>query len=339
MVKNKGKKIAIFLLIAVLAFSAIAKIRAPLEAGAFAENKDKSFYTVLVCGKDAGGRNTDVMMLVSLDLENGRMNILQLPRDTFVNPKTSGLGVTRINAVYSAEYARADDSTGREKEAMEGLCRFLSASLSVEIDRYVLMGTEAFSRAVDAVGGVEYDVPMEMHYDDPAQGLHIHLPAGRQTLDGKKAEWLLRYRSGYATGDLGRVDVRSSFLREMLSQVNAKMSVSAAARLAAELAFSVTTDMSIYEISRFAAFLHGIADENVNIKTISGSAVQNPKTGAWIYYALNREAALADINEYINPVGGEITVESFDKNAVFTDDPHGENPYISKYYYSKIKKE
>ena len=339
MVKNKGKKIAVFLIISVFAFAAVVKMRASCGADAFAENKDKSFYTVLVCGKDAGGQNTDVMMLASLDLEGGKMNVLQLPRDTFVNPKTSGLGVTRINAVYSAEYARAwEKGAEREKEAMAGLCRFLSDSLSVEIDRYVLMGTEAFARAVDAVGGIEYDVPVEMHYDDPAQGLHIHLEKGRQTLDGRKAEWLLRYRSGYATGDLGRIDVRSRFLSEMLTQVKAKITAVSAVRLAAELAFSVTTDMSAYEISRFAAFLHGVSAENVNIKTISGSAVQNPETGAWIYYALNREAALADINEYISR-GGEADSEGFDKNAVFTDDPHGKNPYISKYYYSKIKKE
>jgi LCP family protein required for cell wall assembly len=275
--KNKGKKIAIFLAISVFAFAVIAKIRASLGAAAFAENKDKSFYTVLVCGEDTGGRNTDVMMLASLDLEGGKMNILQIPRDTFVNPKTSGLGVTRINAVYSAEYARAEKKgTEREKEAMAGLCRFLSGALNAEIDRYVLMDTAAFSRAVDAVGGIEYAVPAEMHYDDPVQGLHIHLDKGRQTLDGKKAEGLLRYRSGYAAGDLGRVDVRSAFLRELLSQVKEKMTAGAAARLAAELAFSVTTDMSIYEISRFAAFLHGIAEENVNIKTLSGSAVENP---------------------------------------------------------------
>ena len=66
--------------------------------------------------------------------------------------------------------------------------------------------------------------------------------------------------------------------------------------------------------------------------------MQNPETGAWIYYALNKEAALADINEYISR-GREAALEDFDKNAVFTDDPNGENPYISKYYYSKIKKE
>ena len=339
MIKNKGKKIALFLVLSLVAFAAAARIRAFAEADAFAQNKDKSFYTVLVCGRDAGGRNTDVMMLAALDVDSGKMNILQLPRDTFVNPRASHLGVTRVNAVYGAEYSRAEGAGAeREKQAMSGLCRFLESSLSVEIDRYVLMGTEAFARAVDAVGGIEYDVPAEMHYDDPAQGLHIHLSPGPQILDGRKAEGLLRYRSGYATGDLGRVDMRSGFLRAVISQVKEKLSVRDAVSLAASLAFSVTTDMSAYEISRLAKALYGITNENVNIKTISGSAVQNPKTGAWIYYALNKEAALADVNEYINR-GEALTAENFDKDAVFTDDPHGENPYISKYYYSKIKKE
>ncbi len=309
----------------------------PYFAAASAE--EKSFYTFLVCGADKSERNTDVMMLASLDIQNGRVNILQIPRDTFVNPTVSGLGVTRVNAVYAAALSAEEQGAERKKAAMERLCLFLENALCVEIDRYVLMSTGAFARAVDAIGGVEADVPFDMHYDDPAQGLHIHLEKGRQRLDGKAAEQFLRYRSGYATGDLGRVDARSGFLRTVLSQVKEKMTAASAAKIAAELAFSVTTDMGISEIARFAAFLHGVSDENVNIKTISGSAVQNPKTGAWIYYALNREAALADINEYIKPVGAEVALESFDKNAVFADDPHGENPYISKYYYSKIKKE
>ena len=120
--KNKGKKFTLLILIAVFTFAAmLAKISAEGGKAAFAE--DKGFYTVLVCGKDSGGRNTDVMMLASLDLEGGRMNILQIPRDTFVNPVTSGLGITRVNAVYSAEYARAK-GTEREKEAMAALCAY-----------------------------------------------------------------------------------------------------------------------------------------------------------------------------------------------------------------------
>jgi len=339
LIKNNRKKIIVFafaLLFAVMA----AKIPAYCEKPAFAENKGKDYYTFLICGTDAGGLNTDVMMLAALDIREKRLNILQIPRDTFVNPAVSGLGITRINAVYGAEYARSEGkSKERGRRAMESLRAFIEEALAVEIDRYVLMTADAFAHTVDAISGIEYDVPFDMHYDDPEQGLRIHLTAGKQMLDGEKAEMLLRYRSGYATGDLGRVDLRSAFLRAAISQVKAKMSAGAAAKIAAKLAFSVTTDADIYEISRYAAALWGVADENVNIKTLSGSAVQNPKTGTWIYYALNREAAFADINEYINPRGREASPRDFDKNAVFTDDPHGENPYISKYYYSKIKKE
>ena len=110
------------------------------------------------------------------------------------------------------------------------------------------------------------------------------------------------------------------------------MSVGSAVRIAAGLIGSVITNVSPTELAYFASALYKA--DNVNIKTISGSAVQNPKTGAWIYYALNRRAALDDINEYITPVGAEIPLADFDKNAVFADDPLGENPYISKYYYS-----
>ena len=340
MVKNKGKKILIISLFAIfVSLIAIAKIWAIGEKSTFAGNKDKSFYTVLICGADGSGANTDVMMLAALDMQNGRVNLIQIPRDTFVNPTASGLGVTRINAVYGAAYASAEVSgAARRKAAMQKLCGFMEGAFCIEIDRYALIDTDVFAKAVDAVGGIEYEVPFDMHYEDPVQGLSIHLRAGRQTLDGKMAEGLLRYRSGYATGDLGRIDIRESFIREALTQVKSKLTAAGAARLAAELALSVTTDMNALEISRFAAFLHGIAEENVKIKTISGSTVQNPETGAWIYYALNKEAALADINEYISR-GREAALEDFDKNAVFTDDPNGENPYISKYYYSKIKKE
>jgi sugar/nucleoside kinase (ribokinase family) len=104
------------------------------------------------------------------------------------------------------------------------------------------MSTGAFARAVDAIGGVEADVPFDMHYDDPAQGLHIHLEKGRQRLDGKAAEQFLRYRSGYATGDLGRVDARSGFLRTVLSQVKEKMTAASAAKIAAERGIPIFVD-------------------------------------------------------------------------------------------------
>ena len=332
--RKKYVKIAALACALVICFLLVFFTAAKKE-GRFAQvgAEEKSFYTFLVCGLDKASENTDVMMLVSVDTETGGINILQIPRDTFVNPESSGLGVTRVNAVYAALKARG------EKNAAKALCETLENSLCVKIDRYVIMDTSAFSSMIDAVGGIEYDVPFDMHYDDPFQGLHIHIEAGRQLLDGKKAEQFIRYRAGYATGDIGRTAARGDFLREMITQVKEKLSLAGAVRIASELASHVTTNVGTGEIFFWAAKLYSAGEESLKIKTIAGSALQNPKTGAWIYFAINKRAALDDINEYATPNDTEILYEDFDKNAIFTDDPKGQNPYISKYYYSKIKKE
>ena len=109
--------------------------------------------------------------------------------------------------------------------------------------------------------------------------------------------------------------------------------------IAGKLISTVITDAAADDIAFFAAAVYGIGTENVNITTISGSSVMNPKTGVWTYYAINKKAALADINKYMNAFGADITYDIFDKNAIFTDDPNGENPYISEYYYSDISKD
>ena len=330
MIKKYVKITAIFcslaLCAAVLLFPVAKRTKYFAATGAEA----KSRYTFLICGFDKTSKNTDVMMLASLDTEKNALNILQIPRDTFVNPES--FGVTRVNAIY-ASLARQGE------KAEEKLCKMLSAALCVEIDGYVFMDTAAFARIVDAVGGVEYDVPFDMDYEDPVQGLYIHLKAGKQVLDGKSAEAFIRYRAGYATGDIGRVEARSGFMRAMLACVREKLSLARAVGVAAELISAVDTNVSAAQTAFFAARLYAVETENVSVKTISGSALQNPETGAWIYYALNKREALNDINTYMRPADGAALYEDFDRDAIFTDDPKGKNPYISKYYYSKIKKE
>lgn len=338
--KENHRKFLPFVGVFALCALALLSLCVKRSASAFANSRDeqKNSYTFLICGVDKSASNTDVMMIASLNSEAGSLDVLQIPRDTFVNPKSSGLGITRVNAVY-ASFLRKSALSGvsAKKEAMERLSSMLSEALCVDIDRYVLIDTAVFARIIDAVGGIEYDVPFAMHYDDPVQNLHIHLEKGKQILDGKKAEGFMRYRSGYATGDLGRVEARGGFLREAFLQVRGKISAGIAAKIAMGLSGEVITNADVFEVAYIAEMLYSVDLESVNIKTLSGSAVQNPKTLAWTYYALNKRAALADINKYFGKEGSEISYESFDKKAVFTDDPYGENPYISKYYYSQIK--
>ena len=65
----------------------------------------------------------------------------------------------------------------------------------------MVIDNQALIELVDVIGGVEFEVPIDMNYDDPTQDLHIHLNKGMQTIDGEKAEQLLRFRhSNYVNG-------------------------------------------------------------------------------------------------------------------------------------------
>jgi LCP family protein required for cell wall assembly len=107
----------------------------------------------------------------------------------------------------------------------------LEELFGIQIPYYVKVDLAAFRDVVDAIGGVEFDVPQRMYYKDPGQKLNIDLYPGLQTLDGEQAEGLVRYRKsdplkpispGYAMGDLHRVEIQQEFLKAFISQAMRK---------------------------------------------------------------------------------------------------------------------
>ena len=142
--------------------------------------RKEGFYTFLIAGVDDVSMSTDVLMLASLDTASGSIHIVQIPRDTYVNKDVGGYSsVTRVNAVFTAAYNRQRNSGATEAKAkhlaMQDLQTRLSAALCVNIDEYVLINTTGFRNVIDAVGGIWYDVPQDMDYEDPEQNLYIHL--------------------------------------------------------------------------------------------------------------------------------------------------------------------
>lgn len=301
--------------------------------------RKKGYYTFLIAGTDAISNNTDVLMLASLDTQKGEINIVQIPRDTFVNKTVGGYSnITRVNSVYAAAYNRSVNSGTRGEAArhtaMKDLKARLEASLCVNIDYYVLVNIESFRKIVDAVGGVWFDVPDDMDYDDPEQGLSIHLKKGYQLLDGKAAEGLIRFRQGYARGDLDRVSVRAEFLSAMMKQVKENMTADALAAIVGELLTSVDTSVPLTDAVYFARQLYSIPSDKLNVKTLSGGSVMNPATGVWSYYVINKRKALDDINKYLNVFSGDISADLFDSKGFFTDDANESHAYINNYYLS-----
>lgn len=185
--------------------------------------KELDLLQVLVMGvsTDNGGKLTDTIIVGSYDPKTQKASLLSIPRDSFVGKSESTASAyDKINALYQK-------SPERTLEAVNQLT-------GLDLKYYVVVDTQALIKLVDVIGGVEFEVPIDMVYDDESQDLHINLSKGLQTINGEKAEQLLRYRHGnlnkktgryiggypeeYGGNDIGRMKTQRNFMVETVKQ-------------------------------------------------------------------------------------------------------------------------
>ena len=181
-------------------------------------------YTFLLVGQDtAGGGNTDTMLLITFDSKAKTVHGMSLPRDTMINTSRKGSG-HRLNAVYN--FNKGSDPDTQLVNGVTALKKEVGKLTGIVPDFYVVVQWEAVGRLVDAIGGVHFEVPFDMDYDDPTPGqdLHIHLKKGYQKLNGEQAMGLIRWRHNndysvqYPNGDLGRVQTQQAFLKAVAAE-------------------------------------------------------------------------------------------------------------------------
>lgn len=170
------------------------------------ELKDGRANVLVMCSTE-NSNIPDTFLLLGYNDDRKEVNIAFLPRDLAVLPDDGSYGI--------AERRLSGYSSGNPPEEV---MKRLSEMLGIEIHNYIKLDTDNFKDIVDALGGVEFNVPIDMVYEDPAQNLTINLQKGRQVLNGEKAEMLVRYRKGYLNGDLGRIGVQKAFLGAMIEQ-------------------------------------------------------------------------------------------------------------------------
>ena len=324
--------------IALLAVLIVALIVFAIVESIVNKGVDKPSYNILILGVDDVSSSTDVMMIAHVDEQKGTLSILQIPRDTYINKTVGGYkNISKANSMYAASLSYFKNTVGQgnnqaRESALNDVTNQFTDALGVKVDFYVLVDTDAFVYIVDKIGGIEYDVPMDMDYDDDVQDLHIHLKAGKQKLTGDMAEQLIRYRSGYTKGDLDRMELRANFINEMVKQVMKNIPEDSLVQIATELYGSVVTNAKLGEMVDMIKSIYGVDSSKVSIATLSGSPVQNPETELWAYYAVNKAKAVEDINKYLNS-DKDIKPEDFDKKGFFTSKETGDE-YIDNYYNS-----
>lgn len=160
-------------------------------------------FNILLLGTDARPgeetTRTDAMVLVRIERDGGRVSMLSIPRDLWVDYPTGGEG--RVNAAFALGEKRFGPGGGAAL-TMSTIGRLLD----VKVDNYVLINFQGFRTLIDQLGGIRVDVP-EAIYDpayptDDYKTIEVRFRAGPQMLNGERA--LIYARTRHADSDFGR---------------------------------------------------------------------------------------------------------------------------------------
>lgn len=281
--------------------------------GASTLSRKEGFYTFLILGKDVEAGLTDTILVGSFDTVNNTLNVISIPRDTLLNVSRS---YKKANGIYShngsdIERAKAD----------------LKTLLGFSVDMYAVVDIKAFERIVDAIGGVDFDVPVNMDYDDDIQEFHVHLMAGQQHLTGAQALGVVRFRQnnegspygpGYPRADIDRIATQQSFMKTVAKQCLTLWNATKVNEFAQIFKDYVETNLSAGNMVWFGLQFLNVKSENIKFMTLPGN-YEDYELGASCV-TINLDEWLDMLNTKLSPYKEEITKE---KLNVLTLDKNG----------------
>ncbi len=249
--------------------------------------KLKEQYNFAVFGVDNESPvdpRTDFMMIGSYNTKTNKLSFMSVPRDTkaimpqeridflrahdvpIIFPESGKMKLNEVNHFATDEYGTSF------------LLAQLEEMFEVDFDFYLKFNVEAFRYVVDAIGGVPFDVPQRMYYNDPTQDLYIDLQPGYQVLNGEQAEGVVRYRKadeqnpiskGYARGDLDREEVQHDFIEAFINQLS---SVSNLGKTLPAIISATSkyceTNFKVTDLPSFLPFITDFNTENITFYTM-----------------------------------------------------------------------
>lgn len=274
----------------------------PFE-GALDTDRDDGIYTFLLVGRDHESNSTDTILVGRLDTGKHTIDCINIPRDTMANISWADTP-KKINAVYPGYY-----NSGRD--AVEGLKTHVKNLIGFEVDCYAVVNLNVVEDVINEIGGVYFDVPMDMDYDDGSQHFHVHLKAGYQLLNGYETLGVFRYRYGnngkgsYPGGDMERIGVQQSLLKAIASQMLSLGNIPNLGNVIQLCLDNVETDLDASNMAFFARQFLMCSADNINFHTapIGASATINNIS----YVSLNVSEWLKMVNECVNPYKDPVT--------------------------------
>ena len=291
-----GVLIVIFTMLGVAAAKKISQLPLGEEvtmAELDKEDEQVGLINFLVIGIDDDGTRSDTIMLFSYDGYSNRVNILSMPRDTRI--MINGYH-QKLNASIGVGIENV--KKGKDKEKEEELIRQIKALTGLPVHYFMTIDFDAFKEIIDALGGIDFNVPYNMNYDDPAQNLHIHLTAGMQHLDGQAAHDFVRFRhnnSGpapgeYAMGDEGRIYWQQEFMKELIKQKAVPQYLSKITEVFDVVSKNVRTNYTMQDLIKHLGAIENIDATSIEAYELpGGSWYEDFGSGNGIWWYLNNE--------------------------------------------------
>ena len=282
------RSISIFLLLLAL----ILALTSCFGRSESASNKtDKTKYAFLIAGMDDAAANTDVLFTLSYDSDTLTTRIAQIPRDTYYN---FGGSQNKINQVYASAMAKGMDKF----TALQEFSHKLEEAFGAKFDGFIGVNLSVLRKLVDSLGGIDIELNSDMEISVDGVDGAISLKKGVNHIDGECAEKFVRFRSGYAMGDLGRVDAQKIFLNALFTRVASGVSLPMLLDIVKLVQSETVTDLSFTRlVDMIFDSMNKKGEKNTFYATLPGEPTTAPS--GLSYYVLNKKSTAEMLKTYM----------------------------------------
>ena len=241
-------------------------------------------FNIYIAGGDKTGSinkvmNTDVNMVVSVDVKNHKILLTSIPRDYYVVLPSKNA----YDKLTHAGYYGVQESI----KAIENL-------LDIDINYYAKVNFTTIEKLVDAIGGIEVNSDYAFRFDDTWLNMHYTYKKGINYLNGKQALGFARERHSFKDGDVQRVKNQQKVIDGIISKIaSSKTLMSNYTNILEVISANFSTNLDRQSISRIVKMqlsdMSGWKSESQNLVGFSDMSKNCYSLKGWNLYVMKQD--------------------------------------------------
>lgn len=269
------------------------------------EQFDKSKINILIYGLDKNEYRdkekhyevyrSDTIMVATIDFEANKVDLVSIPRDTYVSIYNRN-GKDKINSAFYYGELDADSKEEKLKNGVNYLINTASQVLgSIPINYYIgITDMDVVNDIVDELGGIEIKVLHTLYADKGHDKNKVQIEEGLQTLNGKQLQYYARYRA-YPLGDIDRVANQQHIIKALIDNMKKTNSIIKLPKIYSMVSEKLDTNLTLDQITALSLFGVNFDRENLNTHTLPGDFGELGGISYWIINQQKRSEFLKEV--------------------------------------------